>query len=42
VRDAAKEDYRFSSIVMGIVTSDPFQKRQVPTEATPDQKTAQR
>jgi hypothetical protein len=27
VRDAAAEDYRFSSIVMGIVTSEPFVMR---------------
>jgi hypothetical protein len=26
VRDAAKDDYRFSSIVMGIVRSDAFQR----------------
>jgi len=42
VRDAARDDYRFSSIVMGIVTSDPFQKRQVPSDTAPVQKTAQR
>jgi hypothetical protein len=42
VRDTAKSNYKFSDIVMGIVTSDPFQKRQVPSEKTPDQKTAQR
>jgi len=42
VRNSAKDDYRFSSIVMGIVTSDPFQKRQVPTDTAPVQKTAQR
>jgi hypothetical protein len=27
VRDAAAENYRFSSIVMGIVTSEPFVMR---------------
>jgi hypothetical protein len=27
VRDTAQNDYRFSSIVMGIVSSTPFQKR---------------
>jgi hypothetical protein len=27
VRDAARDDYRFSSIVVGIVNSTPFQKR---------------
>jgi hypothetical protein len=40
VREAAKDNYKFSSIVMQIVQSDPFQKRQVPAEA-PVQKTAQ-
>jgi hypothetical protein len=40
VREAAKDNYQFSSIVMQIVQSDPFQKRQVPSE-TPNQKTAQ-
>jgi hypothetical protein len=30
VRDAAKDDYRFSSIVMGIVKSDAFQMRRLP------------
>ena len=30
VRDAAKDNYRFSSIVMGIVKSAPFEMRQVP------------
>ncbi|MEJ1965063.1 MAG: DUF1592 domain-containing protein [Gammaproteobacteria bacterium] len=42
VREAAKDDYRFSSIVMQIVQSDPFQKRQVPADTAPVQKTAQR
>jgi hypothetical protein len=41
VREAAKDDYRFSSIVMQIVQSDPFQKRQVPAEPV-GQKTARR
>jgi hypothetical protein len=41
VRESAKDDYRFSSIVMGIVTSDPFQKRQAPGDTAPTQKTAQ-
>jgi hypothetical protein len=27
VRDAAPENYRFSSIIMGIVTSEPFLMR---------------
>jgi hypothetical protein len=27
VRDTAQTDYRFSSIVMGIINSTPFQKR---------------
>jgi hypothetical protein len=42
VRKTAKDDYRFSSIVMEIVQSDPFQKRQVPSDTAPEQKTAQR
>jgi hypothetical protein len=42
VREAAKDDYRFSSIVMHIVQSDPFNKRQVPVDTAPVQKTAQR
>jgi len=29
VRDAAKDNYRFSSIVMGIVKSAPFQNSKV-------------
>jgi hypothetical protein len=32
VRDAARDDYRFSSIVMGIVKSAPFQMRKAATE----------
>jgi mono/diheme cytochrome c family protein len=40
VRAAAKDDYRFSSIVMNIVTSAPFEMRQVPTEKAPAQTTA--
>jgi hypothetical protein len=27
VRDAAANDYRFSSLVLGVVTSEPFLKR---------------
>src|SRR5438105_11374462 len=27
VRESAREDYRFSSLIMGIVKSTPFQKR---------------
>ena len=34
VRDAARDNYRFSSLVMGIVKSAPFQMRKVP-EADP-------
>ncbi len=30
VRDAARDNYRFSSIVMGIVNSAPFQMRKIP------------
>ncbi len=32
VRASAKDDYRFSSLVMNIVTSEPFQMRQVPKD----------
>jgi len=32
-RDAAKDDYTFSSIVMGVVTSDAFQKDMPPLQA---------
>ncbi len=39
VRDAAASNYRFESILEGIVTSQAFQMRQVPT-AAPDQKQA--
>jgi hypothetical protein len=42
VRASAKDDYRFSSIVMNIVTSPPFQMRQVSKENAPAQTTAQR
>jgi len=34
VRDAAREDYRFSAIVRGIVESERFLERQVPTTLT--------
>ena len=34
VRDAARDNYRFSSIVMGIVRSAPFQMRKAPHEPT--------
>jgi hypothetical protein len=27
VRDAARQDYRFSSLILGIVNSTPFQMR---------------
>ena len=33
VRDAALDDYRWSSLVLGIVRSDPFQMRRVPDAA---------
>jgi hypothetical protein len=33
VRDAAKDDYRFSSVVMGIVKSAPFQMSVKATES---------
>jgi len=35
VRDAGAENYRFSSIVMGIVTSDAFSKTKVQAQALP-------
>jgi hypothetical protein len=37
VRDAARNDYRFSSLILGIVNSTPFQKRMVTADerATP-------
>jgi hypothetical protein len=36
VRDAARDKYRFSSIVMGIAQSTPFQMQRTP-EAAPSQ-----
>ena len=33
VRDVAQDDYRFSSIVLGVVESDPFQMKAVPVGA---------
>jgi hypothetical protein len=30
VHDAAQEDYKFSALLMGVVTSDPFQMRRIP------------
>jgi hypothetical protein len=33
VRDAARDNYRFSSIVMGIAQSAPFQMERTPEEA---------
>jgi hypothetical protein len=42
VRDSAKDNYRFSAIVMNIVNSAPFQMRQVPKDdKTPASQTAQ-
>jgi len=35
VRDAGRDNYRFSSIVLGIVRSAPFQMRTAPLEAKP-------
>jgi hypothetical protein len=40
VRDAREHDYRFSSIVTGIVKSAPFQTQKVPAPAGVDLKTA--
>jgi hypothetical protein len=34
VRDAARDDYRFSSIVKGIVNSQPFRMKRVPETAS--------
>ena len=33
VRDAAKDDYRFKSIVLGVVSSDAFRKREADDQA---------
>jgi hypothetical protein len=30
VHGAAEDDYQFSSLLMGVVTSDPFQMRRIP------------
>ena len=40
VRDAAADNFRFSSIVKGIVRSQPFQMRRVPEPETPASSTA--
>jgi cytochrome c5 len=40
VRDAARDNYRFSSLVMGIVKSAPFQMRKVPDAEAPASATA--
>lgn len=40
VREAAKHDYKFSSIVTGIVNSDPFMKQMIPAPPPADIKTA--
>jgi mono/diheme cytochrome c family protein len=40
VRDAAASNYRFSSIVKGIVASEPFQMRRVPDASAPESSTA--
>ena len=42
VHDSAKDGYRFSSIVMGIIDSDQFQMRSLPQDARPKTQTAQR
>jgi hypothetical protein len=42
VRKSAQDNYRFSSIVLNIVNSPPFQMRQVAPEKTPVSTTAQR
>jgi hypothetical protein len=41
VRNAAKDDYRFSAIILGIVRTDAFQMDMVPDKKSPvDQKVA--
>jgi hypothetical protein len=35
VREAARDDYRFSSLVWQVVTSDPFRVRRAPEPAAP-------
>ncbi|MEP7245253.1 MAG: DUF1592 domain-containing protein [Gammaproteobacteria bacterium] len=40
VRESAQQDYRFEAIVNGIVTSQAFQMRAVPSAASPDTKQA--
>jgi hypothetical protein len=42
VRDAARDNYRFSSIVLGIVRSAPFQMRKADDEASRVPTSAQR
>jgi hypothetical protein len=34
VHESAKDDYRFSSLVVGIVESDPFQQQATPAAGT--------
>ena len=34
VRDSAKDGYRFSSLILGIVKSIPFQMRRAPTQVS--------
>jgi len=41
VRDAKRDNYKFSALVWGIVTSEPFQMRQAPAASTPPVVTAQ-
>ncbi|MEJ0035025.1 MAG: DUF1592 domain-containing protein [Gammaproteobacteria bacterium] len=40
VRDAAKDDYRFESLISGIVASPGFQMKQLPSAAKPDTRQA--
>jgi len=42
VRDAARNDYRFSSLVLGVINSMPFQMRVRPSEAEPTTISAER
>jgi hypothetical protein len=41
VREAKRDDYKFSSIVWQVVTSDPFLMRRAPDAAPPPVVTAQ-
>jgi hypothetical protein len=40
VRDTSKDDYRFESLIRGIVASPAFQMKQLPSAAAPDTRQA--